>query len=110
MPSRPIRQAWRKMVGVLAEDDADPPLAQQPRQPLLAVAERQPTQIDAVQLQKVECVQHRLGDGAAAVERIKDRDRIRDADSIRPMHLRQEAVIAHLRVAFLAESGRVCAL
>jgi hypothetical protein len=65
--------------GVVAEDDADAPPTQQPRQPLLAVSQRQPAKVLTVELQKVEGVQHGLAGGAAAVERIEDRDAIRTA-------------------------------
>jgi hypothetical protein len=50
------------------------------RQPLLAVAQWHVPKVLAVELEKVEGVQHSLADGAAAVERVEDRDAIRTAD------------------------------
>jgi hypothetical protein len=44
----------------------------QPRRPLLTVAQRQAAKVLAVELQKVEGVQHGLGDGAVAVQSIED--------------------------------------
>jgi hypothetical protein len=58
------------LVGMLAQDDAQPPLAHKSRQALLAVAQRQAAEVLAVELQKVvEGVQHGLADGAAPVFR-----------------------------------------
>jgi len=67
------------IVGVVAEDDAEPAPAQQPRQALLASAKRQGAEVLAVELEQVERVQHRIADDAAPVERVEDRDAIRAA-------------------------------
>jgi hypothetical protein len=64
---------------MLAEDDADPPPAKQPCQPLLAVAQRQVPKILAIKLQEVEGVQHGLADGAAAMQITEHGDAIRTA-------------------------------
>jgi hypothetical protein len=79
MPPRPKRHACTKstvLCGVVAEDDADPPPSQELRQPLLAVAQWHVPKVLAVEFEKVEGVQHGLADGAAAVERVEDRDPI----------------------------------
>jgi hypothetical protein len=65
---------------MLAQNYADPPLAQQPRQALLAVAERQAAKVLAIKLQEVERVQHRVADGAMAMEGVEDRDPVRAGD------------------------------
>jgi hypothetical protein len=67
----------RVLLVLLAQDDADLPPTDQPRQPLLAVAQWHVPKVLAVELEKVEGVQHSLADGAAAVERVEDRDAIR---------------------------------
>jgi hypothetical protein len=61
---------------VVAEDDADGPPSQEPRQPLLAVAKRHVPKVLAVEFEKVEGVQHSLADGAAPMECVEDRDAI----------------------------------
>jgi hypothetical protein len=48
-------------------------------QALLALAQRQSAEVLAVELQKVERVQHGLADGATPVQRVEDRDAIRPA-------------------------------
>jgi hypothetical protein len=68
------------LVGVVAENDAEPSFAHQPRQPLLAVAQRQGAEVLAAEFEEIESVQHCLADGATAVERVED------GDAIRPTH------------------------
>jgi hypothetical protein len=64
-----------------AEHDAEPPLAYEPRQPCLAVAQRQGAKVLAVEFEQIEGVQHRLADGAVAVQGIEDRDAVQTADA-----------------------------
>jgi hypothetical protein len=52
---------------LLAQDDANAPARQQPRQALLAVAQRQRSKVFAVDLQEVESVQHGLRNRLMAV-------------------------------------------
>jgi hypothetical protein len=73
------RPAERVLVGVVAEHDAKPAPAQQPRQAPLAVEDWYVPKILTVELEQVEGVQHRLGDGATPVERVEHRDAIRAA-------------------------------
>jgi hypothetical protein len=61
-------------------DDEPRPTTDQPRQALLAVAQSEAAEILTVELEEVEGVQHSLGDGAAAVQSVKDGDTIRTAD------------------------------
>jgi hypothetical protein len=64
------------LVRVVAQHDAEPAPAQQPRQPLLAVVQGQAAEVLAVELKEVESVQHGLGNGATAVQSIEDGDRV----------------------------------
>jgi hypothetical protein len=68
------------LICMLAENDADPPFAQQPRQALIAAAERQVPEVFTVELQEVEGVEHRTADSAVAVQCVEDRDAIRSTD------------------------------
>jgi hypothetical protein len=55
---------------VVAQHDANAPPRQQPRQALLAVAQRHDAEVLTIQLQEIEGVEHRLGDGAVPGERM----------------------------------------
>jgi hypothetical protein len=69
MPSRPMRHACRKIVAPSSSVWS-----------LIAVAQGPRAEVLTVELQKVEGVQHGLGDGAAAVQSIEDCDAIWTAD------------------------------
>jgi hypothetical protein len=60
-------------IGVGAQHDAEPAPSQKPRQPLLAVEERQAAKILTIEFQQVEPVQDGLADGPMPVESVKDR-------------------------------------
>jgi hypothetical protein len=67
----------RSTLSPRTSDDADPPPSQEPRQPLLAVAQWHVPKVLAVRAREGR---RRTADGAAAVERVEDRDAIRMND------------------------------
>jgi hypothetical protein len=71
----PAGSGWRRWRARYGDLGAVPAPAQEPRQPLLTVAQRPAAKVLTVELQKVEGVQHGLGDGGAAVvQSIEDGD------------------------------------
>jgi hypothetical protein len=67
------------VVGMAIQHDPDATPTDELREPSLAIDEGQRSQVLAVEFEEVEGVQHRLADGAPAVQGVEDRDAIRAA-------------------------------